>query len=434
MRLALSMLLAGASLSAGAANLDDIYQLARDNDAQYAAAREAWRAGLEKLEQAKSLGRPTLTLSANVRANEDYSSQTGAQPAYGSNSATLSFVQPLVRLQNVQALAQGELQVQLAEEQLRQAEQDLMLRVGKAYFDALQAEDVLASLRAQKEAFTQQLAQTRRSLQVGTVAITDVNEAQTKYDLTVAQEIAGRNDAEVKRQALERIINRPLPPLARWDETRRIELGPADQLSALIERAGSDSLAVSIARINRDLAQREATKQDVSWLPSVDMTATANNSRNVASPGILQRYNTRQSAVGLELSWPIFQGGAISSRQREAAANLTKAGFDLDNARRQAMFDARQAYLNAMSGAAQVTALEQALASSESQVKSTRRGLEVGVRTRLDVLNAEQQFHATRRDLAVARYQTLIASLQLKAAANTLSEQDLRALDASLKP
>jgi outer membrane protein len=200
-RFILSSLLVGASFGAAAANLSEIFLVARDNDAQYAGARQAYLAGIEKRAQALALTRPSVNLSANVRANRDWASDTDIESAYGSDSATLSLTQPLWRPENLQTLAQGELQVQLAAEQLRQAEQDLLLRVGKAYFDVVQAQDVLASIGAQKDAFAQQLAQARRSREVGTAAITDVNDAQTKYDLTLAQEIAGRNDLEVKGRA-----------------------------------------------------------------------------------------------------------------------------------------------------------------------------------------------------------------------------------------
>jgi outer membrane protein len=434
MRLAFSILLLSLSLPAAASGLSEIYQQAREHDAQFAAAREAYRAGQEKLPQALATARPQVTLAANRRANRDHSSQTNDTSSYGSSSTTLSISQTVLNLQKVQAIAQGELQVDLAETQFRQAEQDLMLRVAKAYFDAVQAEEVLAAVQAQKQAFGEQLASTRRGLELGTVAITDVNEAQTKVDLATAQEIASTNDLEVKRHALERIIEGPLPPLARFDPTQRIVTPKPDELPVLLQHAASDNLSVAVARLNRELAQREAAKQDVAAAPTVEATFSVNSSRSVSTPGIVQRYNTWQAAGGLELSWPLVQGGGVSSRQREAAANLSKAGFDLDNAQRQAALDVRQAWLNAASGAAQVSALEQALKSAEVQVNSTRKGLAVGVRSRLDVLNAEQQLYATQRDLANARYTTLTSSLQLKAAANTLTEQDLRALDAWLKP
>jgi outer membrane protein len=423
----------GSHVAATAAGLGEIYRLARENDSQFAAARETYNAGKEKLAQALALWRPSATLSANVRGNRDHSNQNDMSTSYGSGSATLTLAQSFVNLPKVQNLRQGELQAALAEQGFRQAEQDLMLRVAKAYFDAVQAEEVLAAVGAQKQAFGEQVAATRRGLEVGTTAITDVNEAQTRYDLTLALEIGARNDVEVKRRVLERIILREPPQLARFDPEHHLDAPPAEELSALIERAADDSLPVVAARLSRELAQRELKKQAYGAMPMVDATLSVNDSHNVATPGSIQRYNTRQGYVGLELTWPLLQGGAVSSREREAAANLAKAGYDLESAQRQAVLDTRQAWLNAASGAAQVKALELALASGETQVRSTRRGLEVGVRTRLDVLNAEQLVYATRRDLANARYQTLMAGLQLKAAANRLGEDDLQAIDAWLK-
>lgn len=434
MRIAIAILMLGGSVHAAAAGLGEIYQLARENDSQFAAAREAYNAGQEKLVQALALFRPSATLSANIRAVRDHSDQNDKSSSYGSNATTLTVVQPLLNMPKAQALRQGELQVALAEQAFRQAEQDLMLRVSKAYFDAVQAEEVLLAVGAQKLAFGEQVAATERGFKVGVVSITDVNEAQTRYDLALALEIGASNDLEVKRRVLQRIILSDPPPLARFDPERRIEVPPASELPALVQRAADEGLSVVIAGLNRDLARHEAKKQAYGAMPSVDLMLSANDSRGVSTPGAIQRYNTRQSAVGFELSWPLLQGGAVNSREREAAANLNKAGYDLESVRRQAMLDARQAWLNAASGAAQVRALEQALASGETQVRSTQRGLQVGVRTRLDVLNAEQQVYATRRDLASARYQTLLAGLQLKAATNTLDEDGLKAIDAWLKP
>jgi outer membrane protein len=142
---------------------------------------------------------------------------------------------------------------------------------------------------------------------------------------------------------------------------------------------------------------------------------------------------TREASIGVELAVPIYQGGAVSSRVREALADRDRAQQELANAERQATLDAQQAQLGVQSGAALTQALKQALVSSETQLRSTQRGLQVGVRTRVDVLNAEQQLFATRKDLAAARYKTLVSTLQLKAAAGTLAETDLRALDSLLE-
>jgi outer membrane protein len=173
------------------------------------------------------------------------------------------------------------------------------------------------------------------------------------------------------------------------------------------------------------IAGRETGKQRGAFLPNVDVAASYADGKNIrGTPG---------GSVGLELNWNLYQGGSSSALVREAVANQDKARFELDSARRQAALDARQAFLGVVSGEARVKALEQALRSSEAQLKSTKLGLEVGVRTRVDVLNAQQQLFTAQRDLAAARYAAILSSLQLKAAAGGLSEADLTRIDQALR-
>ena len=427
--------LCGALGSATAANLGAVYEMARGADALYAAQVAAAAAGREKSPQGRALLLPSINATGNTTSNHDYSSSYPGAADYPSRAWALSLTQPLLRVANIKAYEQGELQALLADQQLKLAEQDLLLRISKGYFDVLLAQDVLASVGAQKEAFAQQLAQARRGLEVGVSPITDVNEAQSRYDLTLAQEIAARNDLEVKRRILEKAIARELPPLARLDPVASIDILPADLQGALATRATNDALQVAIGITAEEVAQREVERQQAGHYPTLDLVASTGENRNVNYSGLGggQGINTRTSMVGVNLSIPIYQGGAVSSRTREAAANLDRAQQELLNARRQAQLDAREALLGVQSGSALHQALRQALSSSETQVRSTRRGLEVGTRTRVDVLNAEQQLYATKKDLAASRYETLMAGLKLKAAAGVLTEQDLRALDQLLK-
>ncbi len=419
-----------ASGTAWGANLSAIYDLAHANDAVYAAAQEAYKAGLEKLPQGKALLRPTIGLSGNLRYNDSDSSLSGAQ-SYNSRGLSLSLTQPLYRKQNLESYEQAKLQVLQAEQTLKVAEQDLQLRVAKAYFDVLQAQDVLATARAQKQAYAEQLAQARKSFEVGAATITDTHEAQARYDLTTAQEIAGQNDLEVKKRALEKIINREAPPLALLDEQARMRLPEPDNMDAWVKQAEANSLAVALGQTAQEAARREVARQKGGHYPTLDLTASYSDNRNQAA-GAVTGINSKSGVIGLEFALPIYQGGGTASRVREASANLEKARLELDNARRQATLDTRQAYLGVISGNAQVQALKQALVSSEAQLRSTKLGLEVGVRTRVDVLNAQQQVYTTRKDLAAARYQTLLAGLTLQAAAGALDAADLKALDALL--
>lgn len=414
------------------ANLSDIVQLARLNDPQYAAARAALEAGQEKYVQGRAGLLPTLVASGSARSVHEGNSSLPEWVNYHSGTASISLVQPLLRKANYETFRQGELQSALAELQFKLAEQDLLMHVAKAYFDVLQAQDALDSVRAQKEAFNEQLAQANKSFSVGMAPITDVNDAQSRYDLTLAQEISAQNDLAVKRRALEKSIHTGLPKLASLSESAAIDIIEPEQLGALVESASASALQVSIGETTAEIARRDVSREAAGHWPTVDLVVNKienyHNSYSVTGP-----YTTRQATAGIEVNLPLFQGGAVSSREREAAANLERSRDELENARRQATFDAGQAMLGVQSGSAMDRALKQALVSNETQVKSTRRGMEVGVRTRVDVLNAQQQLYATKRDLAAARYQTLVAVLQLKAAAGVLTDQDLRDIDALLQ-
>ena len=409
----------------GNANLSTVYQMARQNDAEYAAARESFKAGQEKIPQGRAGLLPTINLGANTRYNESITSSTD----YNSHSLALTLTQPLYRKQNLEAYEQAKIQALLSEQQLKLADQQLLLSVAQAYFAVLQAQDVLATAQAQKQAFAEQLAQARKSFEVGASTITDTHEAQARYDLTSAQEIAALNDLEVKRRALEKLINSAAPELARLGDDTRLSLPEPNNMDVWVKQAEEDSLAVHLNQSAVELARREVERQRGGHLPTLDLSASYSDSRNPSST----ISSSRAAAIGLEFGWVLYQGGLIDSRIREAVALQEKSRYELDTARRQARLDARQGFLGVLSGEAQVKALEQALVSSEAQLKSTKLGLEVGVRTRVDVLNAQQQLFTTKRDLAAARYQTLLAGLQLKAAAGSLKEDDLKAVDALLK-
>lgn len=437
MRLTLCLALACATQLAWGANLGEIYHLALDNDATYAAAREAYKAGLEKLPQGRALLLPNVSLSASLsHTSSEYSGLPPPLPSVYSQSSdpygfSLSLTQPIYRKQNLESYEQAKLQVLQAEQTLKVAQQDLLLRVAHAYFDVLQAQDVLVTVGAQKQADAEQLAQAKKSFEVGAATIVDTHEAQARYDLSVAQEIAGRNDLDVKQRTLEKLIAREAPALARLNDQATMRLPEPSNMDAWVARAGADNLAVALSRTGLEAARREVDKQKGGHYPTLDLTASYSDNRN-QMVGFYPGIGGNVSSIGLQFALPLYQGGAIDSRVREASANLEKARFDLESARRQAILDARQAYLGVISDIAQVQALKQALVSSEAQLKSTKLGLEVGVRTRVDVLNAQQQVSSTRKDLAAARYQTLIAGLTLKAAAGALADADLKSLDALL--
>lgn len=414
---------------AHAENLSALFQQAQAYDAQYAAARAALQAGQEKSVQGRAGLLPQVNVSGNVHYN-DVSGQV-LNNSFDSNELAIKASQPLFRKQNLVQYEQSKGQVKIAETQFKAAEQDLILRVAQAYFDVLQSQDNLAFIGAQKAAITEQLASAKRNFEVGTATITDTHEAQARYDLAVAQEIAEQNTLNIRLRALEKLIGKPpgaLDTLA-GQTPLKAESGNIDEWAA---RAAEGNLQAEIQRLAKTIADQEVERNRAGHYPTLDAVAGYTIDNNLPLGAV--PFDIRTGMVGLELNLPIYQGGLTSSRVREAVASQEKARQDLENATREASLQASQAWLNVNSGAARVAALEQALVSSQAQLDSTKLGLQVGVRTSLDVLNAEQQVFSARRDLAGARYAYLLSGLSLKAAVGSLTPADLAEIDRHLKP
>jgi outer membrane protein len=431
-------LLLGCAAAAPAADLAETYRLARDSDAAYAAARATWAAAQEKLPQGRAGLLPAASLSAFTQYNDrELQFRTaGAVPttsSYNSNALTLSLTQPLYRRQNWIAFEQAKTQVEQADAQFALAAQDLILRVAQAYFDVLLAQDTVAFAAAQKAAIGEQLAQAKRNFEVGTATITDQHDAQARYDLTVAQEIAAQNDLEIRRRQLSQIIGRATPAIAPLGKNLPLAVPDPDRIERWVEQATGSSIQVVINEAALTFARQEVERNRGGHHPTVDAFASYSDSGAGAGAQGGPGTDSKTAVVGVQLALPLYQGGATASRVREALANEERARQDLENARRSAELAARQGFLGVTSGVAQVNALQAALTSSQSSLDSTRLGLEVGVRTQVDVLNAQQQLFSTRRDLAQARYNYILSLLRLKAAVGTLTEDDIVRVNAWLE-
>lgn len=432
MRLKRPLVLALALIVAPVAWSADLLQVYRDalaNDAQYAAARATLEAGRERLPQGRSGLLPTVGLTANTTWNDG--TFNGIDRQFNTNGYTLNLSQPLFRWQNWVAYGQSELQVMQAEAQFAVAQQDLVLRVAQAYFDVLNAQENLAAFEAQKSAIGQQLELAKKSFEVGTATITDTHEAQSRYDLANAQAIAAANDIEIKMRALEAIIGKDAGVLAPLRPGAALNPPQPAAMQPWVEAAEKDNPTVRAQQAAAEVAAKEIERNRAGHLPTLDLVASSGYSKAASSQfGVAT--DTRSNTIGLQLSVPIFAGGSVMSREREAAANRDAANASLENAKRTSVLAARQAYLGVVNGLAQVKALEAAVVSSQSALDSNKLGYEVGVRINIDVLNAEQQLYATRRDLAKARLDTLLAQLRLKAASGALGEDEVGKVNALL--
>jgi outer membrane protein len=308
------------------------------------------------------------------------------------------------------------------------------VRAAQAYFDVLLAQDTLATAQAQKSATAEQLESAKRNFEVGTSTITDTHEAQARYDLITAQELAAQNDLLVKGHALQTLIGKQPEALKRLRKGMTVTPPQPADINQWVGMAESGAATVQIAQAGLEVAQREIEKQRAGHYPTLDLVATRGNSAQTysATPGAASGYDNKSSTIGLQLALPLFAGGAVSSKDREAVALKEKAAADLDAARRGAALAARQAYLGVTSGLSQVKAYEAALVSSQSALDSNKLGYEVGVRINIDVLNAQTQLYDTTQKLAKSRLDTLVALLKLKAAAGSLSEEDVQMVNALL--
>ncbi|MBS1158089.1 MAG: Type secretion outer membrane protein, TolC [Proteobacteria bacterium] len=422
-----------------AADLMQVYRQAQDNDPTFAAARAVRDAGREKMPQGRAGLLPSISLSGNTVWNKNeisaHNGPTITKPNYNSNGYQLTLSQPLFRWQNWVGYRQSEIQVAQAEANFAQARQDLILRVAQAYFDVNYGTESLAAVRANKAAIAQQLESAKKNFEVGTATITDTHEAQARYDLAQAQEIAAESDLEIKQHALAAILGQEAGALASVRKDAPLTPPQPNDMKQWVAAAEKDSLAVQVQQANADIAAREVDKQRAGHYPTLDLVANQGHSKSFSTlSGVPGSYDTDYTNVGLQLNIPLFQGGLTVSRQREAAANRQAAESGLEASRRSATLAARQYYLGVANGLAQVRALKAALVSSQSALESNKLGYEVGVRINIDVLNAENQVYVTRRDLAKATLDTLMAQLRLKAAVGALGDDDVAQVNTLLDP
>jgi outer membrane protein len=419
-----------------AEDLLQIYQEALGYDAQYAAAKYQMEAGLERLPQARAGLLPNVALSGNSTYNDnDITFRTdppqGGTRKFNTNAYQVQLSQPLFRWQNWVQYDQAKIQVAQAEAQYLVAKQELILRVVRAYFDVLLAEVNLAVARQSQEAIGQQLEQAKKNFEVGVATITDTYEAQSRLDLATAQAIAAESDLAVKRYALQVIVGKVPETLRTLRRGVDIQRPQPDDMRKWAESAEQNNYLVQIQQMQTQVSKLEVDRTRAGHYPTVDLVATYGQSSAGSSlAGVVGIGNDLTAGtIGVQVNVPIYQGGAVVSRTREAVALNEKSAQDLDTARRNAAQNARQAYLGVTSGLAQVGALRQAVVSSTSSFESNKLGYEVGVRINIDVLNAQNQVAVAERDLARAVYDTLIAQLQLKAAAGTLGDEDVRAIN-----
>lgn len=428
----------GLAAPAQAQSLLELYEAARGYDATYLGARAQAESAEYRAAQARALMRPSIGVAASATRSETDPPTGGGSYSNTNGQLGLSARQPLFNRGNSVSIEQAERSREVAQAQFRAVEQELIVRVAQAYFAVLSAQDALETVRTSKAAISEQLAAAKRNFEVGTATITDTREAQARFDLATAQEIAAENELRVQRIALDQLVGiadvKPHPLTA---SVTLPALAPED-LAQWVRDAETGHPSVRQAALSLDIAQLEIDKARAGHLPTVDLVGNVARNRNSYSGGALPptlvNGSSSAGSVGVQLNLPLFAGFSVQNRVRETVALEEAARNNLDAARRGVAQGTRQAFFGVQSGQAQVKALEAALASSQLALEATQLGYKVGVRVNLDVLNAQSQLFSTRRDLAQARYNVVLGNLRLRQAAGVLGPEDVAKVNTLLAP
>ncbi len=432
-------LAAGLVLSgmAQAQSLQELYDAARGYDATYLASKASADAAAARAAQAEALTRPTLGLTASGTQARNDPPGSGTSINSRTLSAGLQGKYAVYNAANAPTIDKARRGFEVAQADLETAEQDLIVRLATAYFDVLAAKDALTTSQANKAAIAEQLASAKRNFEVGTATITDTREAQARYDLAVAQELAADNDLRVKRVTLDQFVGRVGVEPKGLAQPVALPALPSDNVDTWVATGDDQHPSVRKARLGLNVAQLDTQIARAGERPTLDATAAVggqnlHNNLNGAAATSSGVGTTKTASVGLTFTYPLYTGGLTQNRIKETLVLEEKARNDLDYARRSVAEATRRAFFGVQSLKAQVAAYEAAEASSKLALEATQLGYKVGVRVNLDVLNAQTQLYTTQRDLAKARYDVVVNGLKLRQASGQLRAEDLSAVNTLL--
>ncbi len=409
-----------------AETLIELYQLAVQNDPKLKIAYQERIAVREKKHLANAPLSPEVKLGANASENlqtKNWLIGNDRENTTIGYDVTLRY--PLYRRELNIALEQVDSEIKQAEANYESAKQALMARLASRYFDVLAANDNLKFTVAAKKAFKQQLDEALVRFEVGLLSITDVEEAKAAYDLTVSDEIVAQNEIDNALEALREVTGHYHKILATLKEnTPLLAPIPADvnQWTVMALEQNPEVLATQFAI---ETARQEIEKQRAANLPTIDLVAQHRYNDVFRGdnnpPGTL----TTSNSIGIQLNYLIFEGGGIRSRTKIAQIRRIQAIDKLEEQRRITQLQTRKAYWSLLSNISRVKALKQALISSETSLKATQKGFEVGTRTSVDVVKAQRDLLRTQSDYSRVRYNYVVSTILLKQAVGSLSEEDL---------
>ncbi|MBU0653800.1 MAG: TolC family outer membrane protein [Gammaproteobacteria bacterium] len=426
--LLVASILAVSSHAALAENLLQVYQRAKGYDAQLKSQESSYLATLEKKQQALAGLKPQVGLSGTAAYDTSRNTISGSTVDGSVGSYKLELGKSLINKGLNATVGKTDALVAQATAALESYRQDLITRVSDAYFNTLTAQDNLEFARAEKAAIGRQLEQTRAYFEAGRSAITDVKEAESSYAAAVAQEITAIQQLDVAREQLRVLTGGFYQSLNAPRTNMPLNMPNPNSIEAWVNTAKQNNYLLRASKQAIAVQEKEVEVQRAAKSPNLGLFA--NHTGSYANNDTYNDLKTYDTAVGVNLTVPLYTGGAISSRIREAQHTLRQTQQQYDLQERQTEQLARSAFLTVQSSISQVKANQQALASAETAAEATQAGFEVGTRTAVDVLNSLRNVFRARRDYASARYSYLRNMLALRQAAGTLSEKEVAAISA----
>jgi len=419
---------------ASAENLLQVYQQAKKNDTQLQISETNYLATLEKKPQVMSALKPRVDLGANASYNLQYQGRTlrgEDKSAFLNLGYDLSLNKPLINKQLDAQIAQVDASILQAKASLEIDKQSLIIRVAEVYFQYLNAEETLAFRKAERTAIGRQLNQVKAYFDAGRSAITDVKEAQARYDLSNAQVVIAQQLIDVARESLKAITTKYYQKLNGASDNIPLITPKPNSIDAWEKTAIANSPQVLVAQHAINVAQKTIDIERAAKAPTLNLFAKHSGSSTFGEAAFDQ--DKFDGSVGVRFSMPLYEGGNIASKVREARIKLKQSRQQLELQKRLTAQQTRAAYLTILSGLSQVKALKQALNSTQIAAKATQAGFEAGTRTAVDVLLSLSATFAAQRDYSNARYDFLLNTLKLKQASGILSEKDIAALSKLLR-
>ena len=390
-------------------NLSEVYELALKNDPLLRAAQASYRSGKENKAQGIAGLLPTLSVSGSTNWNE-YRVEEQIIDQYNSNSYLASLNQPIFRLDKWFQFERGTALSEAASAEFAYQQQETMIRVASAYFNVLNSIDSLNAARAEEKAIGRQKDLAKKRFDVGLAAITEVQETQAAFDLTVVSRIAREAQLDSARESLTSIVGRDIKLLSPLSDNFEISLPDPLDRESWVSLGLKNNYQLKAAKLQRDAAQASARSTASNHLPQIDLVGRVSKSTSkqgkfggfIQNPLFGVEQDTRQYSIQFNL--PLYAGGAISSARRQAYANYDRSKEQAIYAERSTVRDVRSNHFGVQTQVANVTARKQALASAESALEATQIGYEVGTRNTVDLLDAQKRLFQAQRDYACLLY------------------------------